>query len=114
VGIHNDTKVGGLRRAHPRQRLQRLQRRLGRRPRRRAPPAQHASPLAGRPYELRHAGVSLALNAAVPATEVARRAGHSVAVLLKIYAHCIDGQAAAANKRIAGALGGEDEDDERG
>jgi hypothetical protein len=40
----------------------------------------------------------------VPATEVARRAGHGVAVLLKIYAHCIDGQAAAANDRIADAL----------
>jgi hypothetical protein len=29
-------------------------------------PAQHASPLARRPYDLRHAGVSLALNAGVP------------------------------------------------
>jgi len=27
----------------------------------------------------------------VQATQVARRAGHGVAVLLKIYAHCIDG-----------------------
>jgi hypothetical protein len=35
--------------------------------------------------------VSLWLNSGVPATEVARRAGHDVAVLLKIYAHCIDG-----------------------
>jgi hypothetical protein len=33
----------------------------------------------------------------VPATEVARRAGHGLAVLLKIYAHCIDGQPDAAN-----------------
>jgi hypothetical protein len=40
----------------------------------------------------------------VPATEVARRAGHGVAVLLKIYAHCIDGQADAANQRITDAL----------
>ena len=32
------------------------------------------------------------------------RAGHGVAVLLKIYAHCIDGQAATANQRIADAL----------
>ena len=69
-------------------------------------PAQHASPLARRPYDLQHAAVSLWLNSGVPATEVARRAGHSVAVLLKIYAHCIDGQADAANKRIADALGG--------
>jgi hypothetical protein len=49
--------------------------------------------------------VSLWLNSGVPATEVARRAGHGVAVLLKIYAHCIDGQADAANERIAEALG---------
>ena len=37
-------------------------------------PAQQASPLA-RPYDLRHAAVSLWLDAGVPATEVARRAG---------------------------------------
>ena len=41
----------------------------------------------------------------MPATEVARRDGHGVAVLLKIYVHCIDGQADAANKRITDALG---------
>jgi integrase len=68
-------------------------------------PAQHASPLARRPYDLRHAAVSLWLNSGVPATEVARRAGHSVAVLLKVYAHCIDGQDTIVNKRIADALG---------
>jgi hypothetical protein len=45
--------------------------------------------------------VSLWLNSWVPATEVARRAGHGVAVLLKIYAHCIDGQATAANAGAA-------------
>ena len=67
-------------------------------------PAQHASPLARRPYDLRHAAVSLWLNAGVPATEVARRAGHGVAVLLKVYANCIDGQADAANQRIGTAL----------
>jgi integrase len=65
--------------------------------------AQQRSPLGRRPYDLRHA-VSPWLNAGVPATEVARRAGHSVAVLLKIYAHCIDGQADAANQRIIDAL----------
>jgi integrase len=41
-------------------------------------PEQVGSPLAGRPYDLRHAAVSLGLNAGVPATEVAERAGHSV------------------------------------
>ena len=70
-----------------------------------ATPAQYRSPLGRRPYDLRHAAVSLWLNSGVPATEVARRAGHGVAVLLKIYAHCIDGQATAANQRIAEALG---------
>ena len=68
-------------------------------------PAQYRSPLGRRPYDLRHAAVSLWLNSGVPATEVARRAGHGVAVLLKIYAHCIDGQADAANQRITDALG---------
>jgi integrase len=43
--------------------------------------AQQASPLAGRPYDLRHGGITLALNAGVPAPEVAARAGHSVEVL---------------------------------
>jgi integrase len=68
-------------------------------------PAQRRSPLGRRPYDLRHAAVSLWLNSGVPATEVARRAGHGVAVLVKIYAHCIDGQADAANRRITDALG---------
>jgi integrase len=68
------------------------------------PPERVESPLAGRPYDLRHAGVSLWLNAGVPATEVARRAGHSVDVLLKIYASCIDGDERTANQRIDDAL----------
>jgi hypothetical protein len=54
------------------------------------------------------------LNSGVPATEVARRAGHGVAVLLKIYAHCIDGQATAANQRIAEALGTQDAEEDPG
>jgi hypothetical protein len=40
----------------------------------------------------------------VPATEVARRLGHDVAVLLKIYANCIDGQEGEINDRITAAL----------
>jgi integrase len=63
-------------------------------------PAQVASPLAGRPYDLRHAAVSLWLNGGVPATEVAERAGHSVDVLLKVYAKCVDGQKTRANEVI--------------
>ncbi|CAG6399523.1 hypothetical protein NMG29_40275 [Streptomyces cocklensis] len=40
-----------------------------------------------------------------PAPEVAARAGHSVDVLLKIYAKCIDGQEAEINQRIMQGLG---------
>jgi integrase len=68
-------------------------------------PAEVVSPLAGRPYDLRHAAASLWLNAGVAVTEVARRLGHGVAVLLNVYANCIDGQGEAANDRIAAALG---------
>jgi hypothetical protein len=50
----------------------------------------------------------------VRATEVARRAGRSVAVLLKIYARCIDGQADAANKRITDALSTQDSEQDPG
>jgi integrase len=67
-------------------------------------PEQVASPLAGRPYDLQHAAVSLWLNAGVPATEVAERAGHSVEVLLRVYAKSLDDGQAVANKRIDAAL----------
>jgi hypothetical protein len=52
-------------------------------------------------------GIAL-LNSGVRATEVACRAGHGVAALLKIYAYCIDEQADAASKRITDALGVQD------
>ena len=68
-------------------------------------PAQVTSPLARRPYDLRHAAASLWLNAGVPATEVARRLGHSVSVLLRVYANCIDGGDAWVNGRSGDALG---------
>jgi hypothetical protein len=48
--------------------------------------------------------VSLWLNAGVPATEVAARAGHSVAVLLSVYAGCLDGEEGVANDRVSAAL----------
>ena len=67
-------------------------------------PEQVASPLAARPYDLRHAAVSLWLNNGVGATEVANRAGDSVEVLLLVYAKCIDGGEEAANRRIDEAL----------
>ncbi|MFI5730332.1 tyrosine-type recombinase/integrase [Kribbella sp. NPDC051587] len=66
--------------------------------------AQAASPLAQRPYDLRHAAVSLWLNAGVPATQVAEWAGHSLHVLLKVYAKCLDGQDEVARQRVEAAL----------
>jgi hypothetical protein len=35
-----------------------------------------------------------------PSTDVARRVGHGIPVLLRVYANCIDGQADAGNPRI--------------
>jgi integrase len=69
-------------------------------------PEQAASPLAGRPYDLRHAAVSLWLNGGVSPTEIAKRAGHSVEVLLRVYAKCVSGQEEIANHRIEQILGG--------
>ncbi|NRQ36639.1 tyrosine-type recombinase/integrase [Nonomuraea sp. NN258] len=66
--------------------------------------AQVASSLASRPYDLRHAAVSLWLNAGVPAPEVAKRAGHGVDVLLRVYAKCMDGQQELINGKIGEAL----------
>lgn len=71
-----------------------------------------ATPLARRPYDLRHACVSTWLNAGVPATQVAEWAGHSVEVLLRIYAKCLDGTQGAARRRIAEALGSGDKSGE--
>ncbi|MGO8883260.1 MAG: tyrosine-type recombinase/integrase [Streptosporangiaceae bacterium] len=63
-------------------------------------PAEAASLLARRPYDLRHAAVSTWLNAGVPAPQVAEWAGHSVDVLLRVYAKCITGQQEDAKRRI--------------
>jgi integrase len=67
-------------------------------------PAQFASPLAKRPYDLRHACVSTWLNAGVAVPQVAEWPGHSVEILLSTYAKCIDGQEGLARKRIQEAL----------
>jgi integrase len=63
-------------------------------------PAQYSSPLARRPYDLRHAAVSTWLNGGVAPTQVAEWAGHSVAVLLEVYAKCLDGQEQVALDRL--------------
>ncbi|MFJ4869512.1 tyrosine-type recombinase/integrase [Streptomyces sp. NPDC088757] len=64
------------------------------------PPDLRASPLAVRPYDLRHSALSTWLNAGVDPTEVAERAGNSVEVLMTRYAKCLYGRQALANKRI--------------
>lgn len=64
-----------------------------------------ATPLATRPYDLRHAAVSTWLNGGVPPTTVAEWAGHSVDVLLQVYAKCLDGQDQIAQRQVQAALG---------
>lgn len=49
--------------------------------------------------------VSTSLNAGVPSTQVAEWAGHSLAVLLQIYAKCVVGQEEDARGRIDAVLG---------
>jgi integrase len=66
--------------------------------------AEEASPLARRPYDLRHACLSTWLNGGVYPTQVAEWAGHSVDVLLRIYAKCVVGQDEKAKRRISEAL----------
>jgi hypothetical protein len=57
-----------------------------------------------RPYDLRHAALSLWLASGAPPAEVAARAGHSAHVLLTVYAHCIPGHDQIASQHIAQAL----------
>jgi len=66
--------------------------------------AEQTSPLALRPYDLRHACLSTWLNGGGYPTQVAEWAGHSVVVLLLIYAKCIAGQDELAKRRISDAL----------
>jgi hypothetical protein len=71
-----------------------------------------ASPLAKTPYDLQHAAVSTWLNGGVPPTTVAEWAGHSVEVLLRIYAKCLDGSDALVRQRVQAALGYADTDND--
>ena len=77
---------------------------LARGPQSRPHATEQTSPLARRPYDLRHACVSTWLNAGVAAPQVADWAGHGVDVLLRIYAKTIEGQEAIAKRRIEAAL----------
>ena len=57
-----------------------------------------------RPCDLRHAALSLWLASGAPPAEIAARAGHSVRVLLTIYAHGIPGCDQIASQQIEEAL----------
>jgi hypothetical protein len=63
-----------------------------------------ATSLACRPYDLRHAALSLWLNATGAPAEVAARAGNSVHVLQDVYAHCTDGREDLISQQIEDAL----------
>ncbi|SOD76263.1 hypothetical protein SAMN06272781_4089 [Streptomyces sp. 1222.2] len=67
-------------------------------------PSEAASSLADVPYSMRHAGVSLWLESGVSPAEVARRAGHSIAVLFRFYAKAIHRNQQRSNDQIERAL----------
>ncbi|TQJ89305.1 tyrosine-type recombinase/integrase [Streptomyces sp. SLBN-31] len=69
-------------------------------------PAQRGSALAKRPYDLRHAAVSTWLSSGVEPQLVAKRAGHSVAVLFRVYAKFLSDGDEAANAKISARLEG--------
>ncbi|MFH9106148.1 tyrosine-type recombinase/integrase [Streptomyces albus] len=71
-------------------------------------PEEVASPFADDPYSLRRAGISLWIKAGVDPVEVARRAGHSLAVLYRFYARLLRGGEGQANRLIARALEAEE------
>jgi integrase len=62
------------------------------------------SPLAKRPYDLRHTCLSTWLNAGIPPRQIAEWAGHSLEILLRTYAKCMVGQDQTARRRIIEAL----------
>ena len=62
--------------------------------------AEAESLAARRPYDLRHACVSTWLNATGDPPQVAEWAGHSVNVLMQVYAKCISGRQEANKRRI--------------
>jgi integrase len=69
------------------------------------PPDKVDSPLAHRPYDLRHTCITNWLNAGVPVAEVARRAGNSPEVIHRRYEGCIDGHEEVNNKKSEKAMG---------
>ena len=52
------------------------------------------------PYTLRHSGISWALAAGIPPSDVARFGGTSVTMLERVYAHLLESSADAARQRL--------------
>ncbi|MBM9506815.1 site-specific integrase [Actinacidiphila acididurans] len=73
-------------------------------------PRDAETPFAKVPYCLRHAGISLWITAGIPPAEAARRAGHSLTVLYRIYAKPLRGHQHHANQLITAALQDLDQD----
>ena len=67
-------------------------------------PSLARTPIAGRPYDLRHACLSAWLNNGVEQTQVAEWAGNSVKVLMDTYAKCIHGHDEINRKRMEVAV----------
>jgi integrase len=67
-------------------------------------PEELKTKLAKRPYDLRHTAVSTWLSAGVEPQIVAQRAGHSLAVLFRVYAKFLKGGENAANAKISARL----------
>jgi integrase len=65
---------------------------------------EYRSPLAARPYDLRHTAVSGWLAAGVDSALVAAWAGHSVAVLHRVYAHVVLGRQDEARRKVTDFL----------
>jgi integrase len=63
------------------------------------------TPLAARPYDLCHAAVSTWLAGGVDPATVAEWAGHSLSVLMEIYAACLYGREVTARRQVQAALG---------
>ncbi len=67
-------------------------------------PALATTGLAQRPYDLRHAALSLWLNATGAPAEIAARTGNSVRVLHTVYTHRLHGQEDIVSQQIERAL----------
>lgn len=63
-------------------------------------PAQLASGFAEDPYDNRHAGISVMLNAGVDALDVAERAGNSAEVIHRVYGHRTAGRDQINNRKV--------------